>query len=257
MIIRWVGEFDNRAKTRSPFLPDYQSDGKLVRIGRLLASYIPNLHPFAQGESLISPMPSLRWLLRHGAATAPTHIKLIVGLGNPGARYARSRHNVGFMIAERFARAHNLKFALKRFNAELAEGNIGETRVMIAKPQTFMNLSGDAVSKLVSFYKIALTDLLVVYDDLDLPLGKLRLRPKGSAGGHHGMESIIARLGASDFPRLRVGIGRPDPDADIDHVLGAFSDAELAVMEETFMRAVQAIETWLRDGIDAAMSRFN
>jgi PTH1 family peptidyl-tRNA hydrolase len=161
------------------------------------------------------------------------------------------------MIAEQFGRAHAWKFARKRFKAELAEGNIAETRVMIAKPQTFMNLSGDAVSKLVSFYKIALTDLLVVYDDLDLPLGKLRLRPKGSAGGHHGMESIITRLGASDFPRLRVGIGRPNPDADIDHVLGTFSDEELAVMEETFARAVQAIEVWLRDGIDVAMSRFN
>ncbi|MCX7839063.1 MAG: aminoacyl-tRNA hydrolase [Anaerolineae bacterium] len=184
-------------------------------------------------------------------------MKLIVGLGNPGARYAHSRHNVGFMIVERFARAHDWKFARKRFNAELAEGNIGDARVLLVKPQTFMNLSGNAVSKLVSFYKIALNDLLVVYDDLDLPLGKLRLRPKGSAGGHHGMESIIAQLGASDFPRLRVGIGRPNPDADIDHVLGAFSDAELVVMEETFARAVDAIEAWLREGIDAAMSRFN
>lgn len=202
-------------------------------------------------------MPPLRWLFRPGATTAPTHIKLIVGLGNPGARYARSRHNVGFMIAEQWARAHDWEFARQRFNAQLAEGNIGETRVMIAKPQTFMNLSGNAVSKLVRFYKIALSDLLVVYDDLDLPLGKLRLRPKGNAGGHHGMESIIAQLGTSDFPRLRVGIGRPQPDADIDHVLGAFSDAELAVMEETFRRAVQAIETWLREGIDAAMRRFN
>jgi PTH1 family peptidyl-tRNA hydrolase len=202
-------------------------------------------------------MPSLRWLLRHGAATAPTQIKLIVGLGNPGARYAHSRHNVGFMIVERFARAHDLQFARRRFNAELAEGTIGDARVLLAKPQTFMNLSGEAVGKLVAFYKIALTDLLVVYDDLDLPLGKLRLRPKGGAGGHHGMESILARLGSSDFPRLRVGIGRPNPDADIDHVLGAFSEAELAVMEETFTRAVQAIEVWLREGIDVAMSRFN
>jgi len=202
-------------------------------------------------------MPSLRWLLRHGAATAPTQIKLIVGLGNPGARYTHSRHNVGFMIVERFARAHDLQFARRRFNAELAEGTIGDARVLLAKPQTFMNLSGEAVGKLVAFYKIALTDLLVVYDDLDLPLGKLRLRPKGGAGGHHGMESILARLGSSDFPRLRVGIGRPNPDADIDHVLGAFSEAELAVMEETFTRAVQAIEVWLREGIDVAMSRFN
>jgi PTH1 family peptidyl-tRNA hydrolase len=120
-----------------------------------------------------------------------------------------------------------------------------------------MNLSGEAVGKLFAFYKIAPRDLLVVYDDLDLPLGKLRLRPQGSAGGHHGMESIIARVGTSDFARLRVGIGRPNPDADIDHVLGAFDRDERALMDDTFARAIQAIEVWVRDGIDAAMNRFN
>jgi PTH1 family peptidyl-tRNA hydrolase len=202
-------------------------------------------------------MPSLRWLLRHGAATAPTNIKLIVGLGNPGTRYARSRHNVGFMIVERFAHAHALRFARKRFNTEIAEGNIGDARVMIAKPQKFMNASGEAVGKLFAFYKVAPADLLIIYDDLDLPLGKMRLRPKGSAGGHHGMESIIARVGTSDFPRLRVGIGRPNPADDIDHVLGAFAHAERAAMNETFARAVEAIEVWGRDGIDVAMNLFN
>lgn len=210
-------------------------------------------------------MPSLRWLLRHGAATAPTNIKLIVGLGNPGTRYARSRHNVGFMIVERVAHAHALRFARKRFNAEIAEGNVGSARVLIAKPQTYMNLSGEAVGKLFAFYKIAPADLLVVYDDLDLPLGKMRLRPKGGAGGHHGMESIIARVGASDFPRLRVGIGRPDPstllragpDTDVDHVLGSFDREERAVMDETFARAVEALQVWVRDGISKAMNEFN
>ena len=204
-------------------------------------------------------MPSLRWLLRHGAATAPTQIKLIVGLGNPGTRYARSRHNVGFMIVERVAHAHAhaLRFARKRFNAEIAEGDLAGARVMIAKPQTYMNASGEAVGKLFAFYKIAPADLLVVYDDLDLPLGKMRLRPQGSAGGHHGMESIIARIGTSDFARLRVGIGRPNPDDDIDHVLGAFNRDERAAMDETFARAVEAIEVWVRDGIDATMNRFN
>jgi peptidyl-tRNA hydrolase, PTH1 family len=202
-------------------------------------------------------MPSLRWLLRHGAAAAPTQIKLIVGLGNPGTRYARSRHNVGFMIVERVAHAYDLRFARKRFNAEIAEGDIAGTRVLIAKPQTYMNSSGEAVGKLFAFYKIAPADLLVVYDDLDLPLGKMRLRPQGSAGGHHGMESIIARVGTSDFARLRVGIGRPNPDDDIDHVLGAFNHAERAAMDETFARAVEAVEVWVRDGIDAAMNEFN
>jgi len=207
--------------------------------------------------TVLSKMPSLRWLLRHGAATAPTKLKLIVGLGNPGTRYARSRHNVGFMIVERFVRAHDLRFARRRFNAQIAEGDIAGARVLIAKPQAFMNSSGDAVGKLFAFYKIASDDLLVVYDELDLPLGKMRLRSKGSAGGHHGMESIIARIGTSDFLRLRVGIGRPDPDADIDHVLGTFDYDERAAMDETFARAVEAIEVWLADGIDVAMNKFN
>ena len=202
-------------------------------------------------------MPSFRWLKRHGAAETPQNIKLIVGLGNPGVRYANSRHNIGFMIVERFARAHELEFARKRFNAQIAEGSVGEQRVLIAKPQTFMNASGDAVGKLFAFYKVAPHDLLVIYDDLDLPLGKMRLRSRGSSGGHHGMESIIARVGKSDFPRLRVGIGRPDPDADIDHVLGSFDADDRAVMDETFARAVDAIDAWLADGITVAMNKFN
>ncbi len=206
---------------------------------------------------LKSKMPSLRWLKRRGAPEAPTHLKLIVGLGNPGTRYAHSRHNVGFMIVERFAHAHGLGFARRRFNAELAEGEIDGMRTMVAKPQTFMNLSGEAVGKLFKFYKIAPHDLIVVYDDLDLPLGKMRMRPKGSAGGHHGMESIIARIGTSDFPRLRVGIGRPNPDADIDHVLSNFEGDERKLMDETFARAADAIDAWLADGINAAMNKFN
>lgn len=202
-------------------------------------------------------MPSLRWLKRHNAPTEPQSIKLIVGLGNPGQRYAHSRHNVGFMIVERFAHAHDLRFARKRFNAEIAEGEIGGTRVMIVKPQTYMNLSGEAIGKLFKFYKIEPHDLIVVYDDLDLPLGKTRMRAKGSAGGHHGMESIISHIGTSDFPRLRVGIGRPNPDADIDHVLGNFESDERKLMDETFANASDAIGVWLADGINAAMNRYN
>ncbi|MBI4790971.1 MAG: aminoacyl-tRNA hydrolase [Chloroflexi bacterium] len=184
-------------------------------------------------------------------------MKLIVGLGNPGARYAHSRHNAGFMIVDRFARVHELDFARKRFNALIAEGKVGGQRVMVAKPQTFMNSSGEAVGKLFGFYKIAPHDLLIIYDDLDLPLGKIRLRANGSSGGHHGMESIIARIGTSDFPRLRAGIGRPNPDADIDHVLSNFEAAERDVINETFARAAQAIDVWLADGIDKAMNRHN
>ncbi len=202
-------------------------------------------------------MPSLAWLRRHGALENPSHIKLIVGLGNPGARFVQNRHNIGFFIVDQFAQAHALDFSRRRFNALLAEGEMAGQRIMIAKPQTFMNASGNAVGKLFAFYKIAPHDLLVIYDDLDLPLGKIRLRSRGRAGGHHGMESIIARIGTSDFPRLRVGIGRPDPDADIEHVLGDFAEDERAVMEETIGRAAAAIEAWLRHGIVFAMNEFN
>jgi PTH1 family peptidyl-tRNA hydrolase len=202
-------------------------------------------------------MPSLRWLRRHGALEQAQHIKLIAGLGNPGARYAHSRHNIGFMIADRFAKGHDMKFARRRFNAEVAEGEVAGERVAVIKPQTFMNSSGEAVSKFFSFYKVAPQDLLVIYDDLDLPLGKLRLRPRGSAGGHHGMESIIARIGTTDFPRLRVGIGRPNPDADIDHVLGEFAGDEFRIIDETLERGVRAIDVWLAEGIAPAMNKYN
>ncbi len=202
-------------------------------------------------------MPSLRWLRRHGALEHAQQIRLVVGLGNPGVRYARSRHNVGFMVADRFAHAHRLAYARRRFEAQLAEGQVAGHRVIVAKPQTFMNLSGAAVGKLYAFYKVAPQDLLVVYDDLDLPLGKLRLRPRGSAGGHHGMESIIAHIGTSDFPRLRIGIGRPNPDADVDHVLGHFAHDELPVMQDMIARATEAVQVWMADGISAAMNRFN
>lgn|SRR5574341_677968 len=202
-------------------------------------------------------MPSLRWLKRHGALEHPSHIKLIVGLGNPGARFAQNRHNVGFFVVDQFAQAHALDFSRRRFSALLAEGRLAGQRVMVAKPQTFMNASGDAVGKLFAFYKIAPHDLLVIYDDLDLPLGKIRLRSRGSAGGHHGMESIIARIGTSDFPRLRIGIGRPDPESDVEHVLSDFTEDERAVAEETIVRAVAAIEAWLRHGIVFTMNEFN
>lgn len=228
-------------------------------------------------------MPSLRWLKRHGAldgAAQPEGIKLIVGLGNPGLRYAHNRHNVGFMVVEEFARAHSFEFARKRFNAAIAEGALDGTRVLMAKPQTYMNASGDAVGKLFSYFKIAPQDFIVVYDDLDLPLGKLRLRGSGSAGGHHGLESIIGRIGTSEFPRLRVGIGRPDAatragkssksdstlarvdaaliqSADVDHVLGNFEGDERRVASEVIQRAAQAIQLWLSSGIDRAMNKFN
>ncbi len=185
-------------------------------------------------------------------------IKMIVGLGNPGPRYAQNRHNVGFQIVDELAAQHGLSFDKRQFKALIASGRIDGQRVLLVKPQTYMNLSGEAVQPLVSYYKIELEDLMVVFDDMDLPVGVIRLRPFGGAGGHNGMKSIINRLGSNRFPRLRVGIGRPpgrmDPAA---YVLEDFSADEESLMVQVRDRAVQALETWLNSGIDAAMNAFN
>lgn len=202
-------------------------------------------------------MPSWKWLQRHAAPEPGQPVKMVVGLGNPGQRYARSRHNVGFQVVDRVARANDLVFSRKRFRAQIAEANRTGERVILVKPQTFMNSSGEAVGKLYTYYRIAPENLLVIYDDLDLPLGKIRLRPKGSSGGHHGMESIISHIHTSGFPRLRMGIGRPNPEADINHVLGAFLPEERRVMEKAIDRAAEAVGTWVKEGMDTAMNKFN
>ncbi len=183
---------------------------------------------------------------------------LIVGLGNPGAQYARNRHNVGFRCLRRLAAEHGLSFDRRQKNARVAPGTVAGHRVLLVLPQTYMNDSGRAVGPLVQFYQVALPQLLVVSDDLDLPPGALRLRPSGSSGGHRGMQSIIQRLGSQDFPRLRIGIGRPPGRMDpVDFVLQNFSADEEPVIEEALERAVAAIETWLAEGIEAAMERYN
>ncbi len=185
-------------------------------------------------------------------------VKMIVGLGNPGPRYARNRHNIGFQIVDELAEKHGLGFDKRQFKAMIASGHIQNQRVLLIKPQTFMNLSGEAVQPLVSYYKVALDDLMVVFDDMDLPVGVIRLRPFGGAGGHNGMKSVIQRLGSNQFPRLRVGIGRPpgrmDPAA---YVLQDFSPDEETLMVQVRDRAARALETWLDAGIDAAMNAFN
>jgi len=183
---------------------------------------------------------------------------LIVGLGNPGPQYVANRHNVGFRCVELLAATCDLAFAKKQKRARVAMGLVRGQRVIIAKPQTFMNESGRAVAPLARFYQVQLERLLVVYDDLDLPLGAVRLRPEGGAGGHKGMRSIIEHLGGQSFPRLRIGIGRPpgrmDPAA---YVLQDFSAEERPLLQETLEWVVIAIETWLTEGVEEAMSRYN
>lgn len=184
---------------------------------------------------------------------------LIVGLGNPGAEYAEHRHNIGFQVAEALASAHSLTFARqKAMKARVAEGQIGARQVLVAKPQTFMNLSGKAVSRLSRAREIPAERIMVIYDDLDLPLGRLRLRPEGGSGGHRGMRSIIDLLGTQAFPRLRVGIDRPPGSKDpAEYVLQPFDEDQQALAAGAIARAVAAIECWLADGILAAMDRFN
>ncbi|MBC7075484.1 MAG: aminoacyl-tRNA hydrolase [Syntrophomonadaceae bacterium] len=183
-------------------------------------------------------------------------MKIVVGLGNPGREYGNTRHNVGFMVVEELARRHNVEKEENRFDAVIAHLRIAGEKVLLAKPLTYMNLSGRAVKPLVNCYKADVADLMVVFDDMDIEPGDLRIRPAGGAGGHKGMESITEKLGTQGFPRLRVGIGRPQGDA-VDWVLGEFTDEEKILMQQTIKKAADAIECWVKRGIDAAMNTYN
>jgi len=184
--------------------------------------------------------------------------KLIVGLGNPGPRYARNRHNAGFQCLDAFARAHHLIFTGLKARSRIARGVIFNHPVILAKPLTFINESGWAVRGLVTHYGFDAQDILVVHDDLDLPLGRIRLRPGGGAAGHKGVQSIINALGTDKFPRLRIGIGRPPPGMEVvDYVLGNFDEDELATMMATYDRTMAAIGAFLQWGIKEAMSQYN
>lgn len=184
---------------------------------------------------------------------------LIVGLGNPGAEYARTRHNAGFLVVEELARRAKAGWNLeKKFSARVAKREVAARKVLLAEPQTFMNLSGDAVAALLSFYRVPLAQLLVVADDADLPFGEIRLKPKGSSGGHHGLESIEQHVGSREFARLKVGIGRKDGRREITgHVLGKFSTDETGLLEKVLQRAADQAESWVAEGIEKAMNRFN
>ena len=183
---------------------------------------------------------------------------MIVGLGNPGARYAGNRHNVGFQVADRLAASAELRFDERRDHALLARGTVESVRVALVKPQTYMNLSGTAVAPVARFYKVPVERILVVTDDLDLPVGALRLRLEGGSGGHRGVSSLIDHLASQDFLRVRIGIGRPPGSMPADaYVLQDFDADQRVVMEQTYVRALQAIHTTLHDGFQAAMNQFS
>ncbi len=187
------------------------------------------------------------------------NLYLIVGLGNPGAEYARTRHNAGFLVVERLAERWQASWNYeKKFNACLARAQCKGRRLLLCQPQTYMNSSGQTVGALMTFYQLPLTRLLVVVDDADLPLGRIRLRPGGSSGGHHGLESIERRLGTRDYARLRIGIGRQEAARQITgHVLGKFNSTETASVDTVLNAASKQVETWLEAGIQQAMSQFN
>ena len=183
-------------------------------------------------------------------------MKLIVGLGNPGSEYKASRHNVGFEVVELLAERWRLEFKRRKFDARFAAGMMGQEQVVLLKPQTYMNLSGQSVEQALAFYKVNIGDVLVVSDEMALSLGQIRLRQGGSAGGHNGLKDIISRCG-SDFVRLRIGIGQSGFGDSVNHVLGRFDAEELPVIAASVQRAAQAIEMWLESSLRDTMNKYN
>ncbi len=186
-------------------------------------------------------------------------MKIFVGLGNPGAEYANTKHNVGFMLADRLAKEFNITNWRNNFNALIAETFFEGEKILIVKPQTFMNLSGEAVEEIKNFYKFDVSNLIVAHDDLDLPVGTIRLRPKGSSGGHKGVESIIYHLAwEQNFPRVRIGIGRPPENWSVNsHVLSNFNSEDAPKIAAAIEDLVPAVLCIFREGIDIAMNKFN
>ena len=186
-------------------------------------------------------------------------MKLIVGLGNPGRQYSLTRHNIGFIVIDYLAGKLGINVDKIKFKSLVGEGCLGMERVVLVKPQTYMNLSGEAVLDMVRWYKLEPSDMLVIYDDMDLPAGKLRLRIKGSAGGHNGMKSIIYLVGSDEIPRLRVGIGRPINEhmESVDFVLGKFSEEEIKIMSTAVEKAVEAVIAVIEHGGERAMNTIN
>jgi len=193
-------------------------------------------------------------------------MKLVIGLGNPGRIYAHNRHNIGFMCVNYFAKTQGIRFDKKQGQARIGAGEAIDNKVVLARPQTYMNLSGESVERLVRKFAINLNDLLVIHDDLDLPTGKIRIRHGGSAGGHKGIDSIIACLGSQDFNRIRVGIGRPaaiegyaeDKENEIiDYVLSDFTPEEKKIITQVIPEVSQAILCLLSEGLTTAMNKYN
>jgi PTH1 family peptidyl-tRNA hydrolase len=204
------------------------------------------------------------WILERALTEAPagestkSNTYLVTGLGNPGREYQSNRHNIGFLLVNRLADRLAVTFSRMESKALVTKADHQGRQLILAKPQTYMNLSGQAVSALARFYKLPVENILIAYDDVDLPLGILRMRPSGGSAGHKGMQSIIESLGTQDFPRLRVGIGRPPGRMDAAaYVLQDFSIEESEILPEILDRGVKAVLTFITEGVDIAMNQYN
>ncbi|WP_407272204.1 aminoacyl-tRNA hydrolase [Radiobacillus sp. PE A8.2] len=185
-------------------------------------------------------------------------MKCIIGLGNPGRKFENTRHNVGFMVIEEFAKRNDWKLSKKKFNGNFAMEQLDGEKIILLEPQTYMNLSGESIRPLMDFYNIAIEDIVVIYDDLDLPPGKIRLRQKGGHGGHNGIRSTIDHLGTKEFKRIRIGIGRPSTPMPVpDYVLGTFSGEEKTAAMESVQKAADACETWFKKPFEEVMNEYN
>ena len=184
---------------------------------------------------------------------------LIAGLGNPGREYVGTRHNVGFEVVDAICSKFDIKYNKEKFRAVYGDGFIGGEKVLVAKPQTYMNLSGESIRETASFFKIPNENIIVIYDDISLPVGKLRIREKGSAGGHNGIKNIIYQLNSDVFPRIKVGTGQPEnPNYDIkDYVLGHFTKEETEILIKSAIRATSAVEEIIKNGAKSAMNKYN
>ena len=183
---------------------------------------------------------------------------IIVGLGNPGDKYAKTRHNVGFNVIDLLAKEYSIDLIKIKNKALTGEGRVGTEKVILVKPITYMNLSGESVADICNYYNIDLENLIVIYDDIDLDIGKIRIRKKGSGGTHNGMRSIIKCLGSNEFPRVRVGISRPQNGQDLaDFVLSRFSKEDEKNLQESYEHAVAAVDCAIRENLDLAMNRYN
>ena len=185
-------------------------------------------------------------------------MKIIVGLGNPGNEYAKTRHNVGFMLVDALAEHLNINLWKDKFNAQIAEGRIGTEKILLVKPQTYMNNSGEAVGPLMRWYKVTPEDIIVAHDDMDIPAGTIRIRKKGSSGGHNGIKSLIAHLGSENFPRVSLGVGRPLPGwRVVNHVLAPFPQEDKTAVDEAIKYLIPAVECIVNDSVDMAMNKYN